>query len=136
MSARRRAISQGTAAIPSYPYDQPWLDHVKGWIREHGRGSQAKLAEAAGVEPGTLSQLLNGPPGRSSVAVPAINRIVGLPPPKFASGSSDESDLGAQVNVTIANLEGDDAALFQDMIESAMKHARRMAERSRKKPKG
>ncbi len=133
MPARRRAIP---AQVAAYPYDQPWLDHVRAWVRANGRGSQAKLADAAGIEPGTLSQLLNGPPGRSSVAVPAINRVVGLPPPRFASGSSDEADIGAQVSVTIATLDGEDAELFREMVENAIKHARRMAERSRAKPKG
>lgn len=134
MPARRRAIS--TAAVPAYPYDQPWLDHVRGWIKEHGRGSQARLAEAAGIEPGTLSQMLAGPPGRSSIAVPAINRIVGLPPPRLASGSSDESDLGTRINVTIAAIEDDeDAETFREMAESLLKHGRRLAERSGKKPK-
>lgn len=80
--------------------------------------------------------MLSGPPGRSSVAVPAINRVVGLPPPRFASGSTDERDLGAQIDATLAILDGEDAALFRDMIESAVKHARRMAERSRAKSKG
>ena len=135
MPSRRRAISPGSTAA-AYPYDQAWLDHVKAWIKEQGRGSQAKLAEAAKIEPGTLSQMLSGPPGRSSVAVPAINRVVGLPPPRFASGSADERDLGAQIDATLAILDGEDAALFRDMIESAVKHARRMAERSRTKSKG
>ena len=92
-----------------------------------------QIAEAAGIAEGTLSQMLKGPANRSSVAVPAISKMVGLPVPKLASGTVDEGDVGAQVNATIAALDDDDAETFRDMIESAIRHARRSAERARTK---
>lgn len=128
MSARRRTISTSAAA---YPYDQAWIDAVVAWCEREGRGAQARLAKAAGIAEGTLSQLLHGPPNRASVAVPAINKMIGLPPPQLASGSVDADDVGAQVNATIAALDDEDAETFRQMIESAIRHARRASDRSR-----
>lgn len=129
-----RARSRPPEATPAaYPYDQGWLDAVHEWCEREGRGAQARLAKAAGIAEGTLSQMLKGPANRSSVAVPAISKMVGLPVPKLASGTVDEGDVGAQVNATIAALDDDDAETFRDMIESAIRHARRSAERARTK---
>lgn len=129
MPSHRRTAS---AARPAYPFDKAWIEFVKQWIEREGHGSQTKLARAAEISAGTLSQMLSGA-YHSSVAVPAINKMVGLPPPHLASGSADESDLGAQVNATIASLDGEDAELLREMIENAVKQGRRMAQRSAKK---
>lgn len=131
MSAKRAAHG---ATRPAYPYDQAWLDYVNAWCEREGRGSQARLAEAAGIAPGTLSQMLKGPPGHGSVAVPAINKLVGLPPPRFASGSGDEGNLGIQVEATLALIDDpEEAAAFREMVEGLIKHGRRVADRSRKR---
>lgn len=128
MNARPKS---GRTGRPSFPIDDDWLAAVNAWIEREGRGAHARLARAAGIEPGTLSGLLSGRQ-RHSVAVPSINKMVGLPMPTVASGTIDESDAVAQLAMARAQLDSDDAMMVDEQIEAALKLARRLL--SRRKP--
>lgn len=115
-----------TEKPPEWPIDEAWIDFVEAWCEREGRGAKARLAKAAGIEPGTLSGILAGR-YRQSFAVPSINKMVGLPIPGVASGTVDENDRIAQLAIARAKLDGEEARLVDEQIEAALKTALMLA---------
>ena len=123
MSTHRRGT---TTKLPEWPIDAAWIEFVEAWCDREGRGSRTKLAKAAGIELGTLSGLLAGR-YRQSVAVPSINKMVGLPAPSVATGTVDDDDKIGQLAMARAQLDGDEARLVDEQIDAALKTARMLA---------
>lgn len=131
MKARNtRSTSEGL----SFPVNQQWRTHVRFWLEQQrhrdGGMSQAALAKAVNISPPTLNGLLSGKYDHS-VAVPLINKMVGLPPPMIAAGTSDSDDLGVQLDAALASLDDEGRKVIQGMAESLIRTARALAERSR-----
>lgn len=123
MSAHRRGT---TEKPPEWPVDDGWIKFVSDWCEREGRGSRTRLARAAGIELGTLSGLLAGR-YRQSIAIPSINKMVGLPVPSVATGTADDEDRIAQLAIARAQLDGDAARLVDEQIEAALKTAHMLA---------
>jgi hypothetical protein len=117
---------------PSFAVDGDWRRFVYDWLEKHPECSQAELARSVDLEPASLNQLLKGKV-RQSWAVPFINEKVGLPVPTIASGTIDEADVIGQLAMLMAQLDGEDEALVRDQLESAMKTARHLAAKRRRK---
>lgn len=83
----------------SYPVTNSWRSQVKRWLAIEGKQSgisQAEMARRAKISPASLSDLLSGRHGHS-VAVPSINKMIGLPPPVAADGTTDPDDIVSSV---------------------------------------
>lgn len=126
---KTRSTSEGLA----FPVNQDWRNQVRFWLEQQkyrdGGMNQTTLAKAAGISAPTLNGLLSGKYDHST-AVPLINKMVGLPPPVIASGTSDADDVGFQLNAVLASLDEKDQQMIRTQAEGLVKLARAMAEKA------
>lgn len=127
MSAHRRKT---TEKLHEWPITQDWIAFVEAWCEKEGHGSKARLAKAANIEPGTLSGILAGR-YRQSIAVPSINKMVGLAVPTVATGTIDEGDQLGQLAIAQAQLDGEAARIVDEQIDALLKTARLLARTGR-----
>lgn len=127
---KTRSTSEGLA----FPVNQDWRTRVRFWLEKQKHVdngiNQTTLAKAAGISAPTLNGLLSGKYSHST-AVPLINKMVGLPPPVIASGTSDADDIGTQLEAALASLDEKDQAEIRAQAASLVRIARTLAERSR-----
>jgi transcriptional regulator with XRE-family HTH domain len=93
-----------------YPVTDLWRTQVRRWLADVGKPSgvsQAEMARQAKISPATLSDLLSGKHGHS-VAVPLINKMVGLPPPLAVDGTTDPDDLVSSIALASGQLDEED----------------------------
>lgn len=94
----------------SYPVTNAWRNQVKRWLAIEGKQSgisQAEMARRVKISPASLSDLLSGRHGHS-VAVPSINKMIGLPPPVAADGTTDPDDIVSSVALATEQLSEED----------------------------
>lgn len=94
----------------SYPVTNAWRNQVKRWLAVDGKHSgisQAEMARRAKISPASLSDLLSGKHGHS-VAVPSINKMIGLPPPVAADGTVDPDNIVSSVAIVTEQLSAAD----------------------------
>jgi transcriptional regulator with XRE-family HTH domain len=65
--------------------DEAWRDDVRALMKRKGI-SQADIARAAGVKPSAITNLFK-PETKQSRIVPAVHRVLGLPPPNTTAVS-------------------------------------------------
>lgn len=123
---KTRSTSEGL----SFPVNQDWRTRVRFWLEKQkfvdGGLNQTTLAKAVGISAPTLNGLLSGKYDHST-AVPLINKMVGLPPPVIASGTSDADDVGFQLNAVLASLDEKDQQMIRTQAEGLVQLARAMA---------
>lgn len=124
-----------SAGALRYPVDDQWRAHVRSWLAEQARRpdgmSQTALAKSAKIAAPTLNGLLSGKYDHSH-AVPLINKMVGLPPPVTAKGTSDEGDVGMQLDAALASLDDEDREAVRVQAEGLVRLARALAEKRRR----
>jgi transcriptional regulator with XRE-family HTH domain len=102
MSVAKRGVS--------FPVTNAWRNQVKRWLAVEGKQSgisQAEMARRVKISPATLSDLLGGRHGHS-VAVPSINKMIGLPPPVAADGTIDPDDVVSSIALVTESLSAPD----------------------------
>lgn len=126
---KTRSTSEGLA----FPVNQEWRTKVRFWLEnqkfmENGM-NQTALAKAVGISAPTLNGLLSGKYDHST-AVPLINKMVGLPVPTIAAGTSDADNVGMQLDAALASLDEKGQRFIREQAEGLVKLARELAARS------